>query len=77
MLSCKQTSGQQTEKLLHQIGDLFELNIKFRCRKVKATVTSVHILSNPVLADHYNIQRLVVEDTSYQHRYVSQLIIPP
>jgi hypothetical protein len=34
MLSCKQTSGEETEKLLHQVGDLFELNVKLWCQKV-------------------------------------------
>jgi hypothetical protein len=34
MLSCKQTSKYYTEKLLHQVGDLFELNVKLRCQKV-------------------------------------------
>jgi hypothetical protein len=24
-----------TEKLLHQVGDLFELNVKLQCKKVK------------------------------------------
>jgi hypothetical protein len=36
MLSCKQTSGYITEKLLHQVADLFELNIKLPCQKVNS-----------------------------------------
>jgi len=40
--------------MLHQVGDLFELNAKLRCQKVKVTIlqhTSSHMF-RPSLADH-------------------------
>jgi hypothetical protein len=33
-------SGRPAEKLLHQVGDLFELNVKLRCQKVKTVTAS-------------------------------------
>jgi len=30
--------------LLHQVGDLFELNVKFRCQKVNALVNNVPLV---------------------------------
>jgi hypothetical protein len=35
MLSSKLKSGKRKEKLLHQVSDLFELNVKLRCQNVK------------------------------------------
>jgi hypothetical protein len=37
MLSCKQTYDNKLKNKLHQVGDLFELNVKLRCQKVKQT----------------------------------------
>jgi hypothetical protein len=34
----QQFSVYYSEKLLHQVGDLFELNVKLLCQKVKAVI---------------------------------------
>jgi hypothetical protein len=59
ILSCKQTLGQENEKLLHQVGDLFELNVKLRCQKVKA-----HLFSPALEPTHPHLQWVPVTFTS-------------
>ena len=36
---------------MHQVGDIFELNIKFRCQKVKKDILLIHIVH---LLDKHN-----------------------
>jgi hypothetical protein len=39
--------NHQTEKLLHQVGNLFELNVKLRCQKVNllGIIPFIHVNS--------------------------------
>jgi len=44
MFSSKQTSGELTEKLLHQVGDLFELMQNSGAKRLKGSQqTSLHL----------------------------------
>jgi hypothetical protein len=49
MLSCKQTSGYWNEKLLHQVRDLFELNVELRYQNVNGAHSMMSI-SIPLLS---------------------------
>jgi len=46
----------QTEKLLHQVGDLFELNVKLRCQKVKLGEKKINTSVSSLLHKGYKIQ---------------------
>jgi hypothetical protein len=35
MLAVNKRQDNKLKKMLHQVGDLFELNVKLRCQKVK------------------------------------------
>jgi len=72
MLSCKQTAGWQTEKLLHQVGDLFELNVKLRCQKLEI-IQSIELWNSLVELQRAMNNLCVMCNTCLRHR---QCLVP-
>jgi len=51
--------------LLHLVGDLFELNVKLRCQKVKAYINIVIFMTGERVEGH--VQNSALELSSLKH----------